>query len=211
MVAWKLSWMPALAAAAALAGCGGRERPMPPGVNPAPAWRAAATRADRARLRGWRDSFMQARAEAAGAGFARQLADRSPLLDADAALHDAAPPPGAYRCRMTKLGAQRPGGLAYVAYPLFRCRIAVDAGGLRLTKLDGSQRPEGRLLPHDARRLIFLGTMMLGDERRALDYGQDAERDMAGLFERIGPARWRLVLPAPRWESKLDILELVPG
>jgi hypothetical protein len=29
-----------------------------------------------------------------------------------------------------------------------------------------------------------------------------------GVFERIGPQRWRLVIPFPKQESKLDILEL---
>ena len=40
--------------------------------------------------------------------------------------------------------------------------------------------------------MVFLGTMMLGDETRALDYGRDPVRDVAGLLERVGPRRWRL-------------------
>jgi hypothetical protein len=32
-----------------------------------------------------------------------------------------------------------------------------------------------------------------------------------GVVERVGPARWRLVLPWPRWESNLDVMELVPA
>ena len=35
--------------------------------------------------------------------------------------------------------------------------------------------------------------------------------DVAGYVERIGPNRWRLVMPAPAFESKLDVLELTPG
>jgi hypothetical protein len=66
------------------------------------------------------------------------------------------------------------------------------------------------LLPGDANRMIFLGTMMLGDETSALEYGRDAERDMAGALERVGPRRWRLVIPWPRWESMLDVIELTP-
>ncbi|RYD50136.1 MAG: DUF4893 domain-containing protein, partial [Sphingomonadales bacterium] len=27
----------------------------------------------------------------------------------------------------------------------------------------------------------------------------------------IGPRRWRLVLPSPHFESKLDIIDLVPA
>jgi hypothetical protein len=97
-----------------------------------------------------------------------------------------------------------------VSYPPFTCRIGTGQGVLSFTKLDGSQRPVGRLFSNDDRRMIFLGTMARGDERGALDYGADAERDMAGALERIGPRRWRLVLPWPRWESTLDVIELVP-
>ncbi|HEY1145769.1 MAG TPA: DUF4893 domain-containing protein, partial [Allosphingosinicella sp.] len=77
-------------------------------------------------------------------------------------------------------------------------------------KLTGSQRPLGLFLPHTANRMVFLGTLQLGDERRTLQYGGDDERDMAGILERIGERRWRLVLPYPHFESTLDIVELVP-
>jgi hypothetical protein len=43
-----------------------------------------------------------------------------------------------------------------------------------------------------------------------MDYGRDANRDMAGIVQRIGPRRWRLVLPYPHFESLLDVVELVP-
>jgi hypothetical protein len=58
--------------------------------------------------------------------------------------------------------------------------------------------------------MVFLGTLQLGDERRSLEYGHDRERDMAGLMERIGDSRWRLVFPYPAFESTIDIIELVP-
>ncbi|MDB5668625.1 MAG: hypothetical protein JWL74_1575, partial [Alphaproteobacteria bacterium] len=35
-------------------------------------------------------------------------------------------------------------------------------------------------------------------------------RDMAGIVERIGDRRWRIVLPRPSFESIVDVLELVP-
>jgi hypothetical protein len=59
--------------------------------------------------------------------------------------------------------------------------------------------------------MVFLGTLQLGDEQRALQYGRDRERDMAGVVERIGERRWRLVLPYPHFESTIDIVELVPA
>jgi len=57
---------------------------------------------------------------------------------------------------------------------------------------------------------VFLGTLVFADEQRALQYGQDQQRDVAGYIERIGPNRWRLIMPAPHFESQLDVMELVP-
>jgi hypothetical protein len=82
---------------------------------------------------------------------------------------------------------------------------------LSLFKETGSQRQVGLLLADSPSRMVFVGTLVLGDEQRALDYGQDADRDMIGLFERIGERRWRLSLPWPRFESQLDVVELVPA
>jgi hypothetical protein len=80
----------------------------------------------------------------------------------------------------------------------------------RLAKLTGVQRYVGLVFPGDAIRNVFLGTLVLADENRALQYGQDQRRDVAGYVERIGPNRWRLVMPQPHFESRLDVLELVP-
>jgi hypothetical protein len=60
-------------------------------------------------------------------------------------------------------------------------------------------------------RQVFLGTLMLGDESRAMQYGVDPERDVAGFVERIGPERWRMIMPSPHFESLLDVMELVPA
>jgi hypothetical protein len=59
--------------------------------------------------------------------------------------------------------------------------------------------------------MIFLGTLQLGDEQGSLRYGHDAERDMIGVVQRVGPSRWRLALPSPAFESLLDVIELVPA
>lgn len=58
--------------------------------------------------------------------------------------------------------------------------------------------------------MIFLGTLALGNEEEARAYGEDPKRDMAGVFERIGPFRWRLVIPFPKDGAKLDVFELTP-
>ena len=51
-------------------------------------------------------------------------------------------------------------------------------------KLGGSQRYVGLIFPGDAMRQVFLGTLVLGDETRAMQYGQDEDRDVAGYVER---------------------------
>lgn len=184
--------------------------PTPP-PSSAVSWRDLATSADRERLRNWRASWTAAIAQIQRAGQADRLAAYGSLVQPDTVLDAPTPPVGDYRCRVIKLGSRAStGGLPMVPYPWFRCHIVARAGGLDLAKIDGSQRPVGRLYPHDATRMIFLGTMSLGDETRALDYGRDAERDMIGAFERIGARRWRLIFPAPRWESLIDVVELVP-
>lgn len=195
-----------LAAAGALALCqqaGDAARPRPTGPN---AWRIVITAGDRERLRTWRDAWMLGLEQARAAGEGEAVAREGVLLDPDAGLEDPALPDGDYSCRTIKLGRQGKSGIGYVAYPGFSCRMA----GGRLTKLDGSQRPSGLLWPMDATRQIFLGAMALADESRALEYGRDHERDMVGIVERIGPGRWRLVLPKPRWESQLDVIEILP-
>ena len=78
-------------------------------------------------------------------------------------------------------------------------------------KLSGSQRPMGRIYPADAMRGVFLGVLMLGDETRPMRYGSDPDRMVAGWVERIEPRRWRMILPAPRFESLTDVVELIPA
>lgn len=178
----------------------------PPPTN----WRVIATSADRERLRGWRTAWIKALDQVAAAGQSQQIAPLGALMQPDAAQPGATPPAGDYACRVFKLGSRRPAGPVVTTLPPFTCRVAQEGGILSLTKLEGGQKPVGLLFPQDGSRMIFLGTMMLGDERRALEYGRDPERDMIGAFERIGDQRWRLVLPYPRWESLLDVVELVP-
>jgi hypothetical protein len=62
----------------------------------------------------------------------------------------------------------------------------------------------------DPNRMIFLGSLALGDEKEPLAYGGDPQRDMAGVFERVAPFRWRLVIPWPQSGAKLQVFELTP-
>lgn len=207
-----LAGMKLLAAALALllAACTTPRTGPQEAVPRADAWRSAATEADRKRVRDWRSAWMRALTRARTAGHGPAIAAEGVLLEPDAAQDNVAPPPGDYRCRTIKLGAKTEGMLEYVAYPAFRCRIGGGEGVRDFAKLDGSQRAIGRLFPENQRRMIFLGTLQLGDEAGTLRYGHDVERGMAGIFERIGDARWRLVFPTPHFESMIDVIELIP-
>ena len=194
-------------------GSGGHPPPPPPPPGPGGPvladWSAAITPADRTRLarldRAWTQSLTEAR-QFEGSG---DLASVGNLIDPRAGRADAAPPPGDYRCRTVKLGNQGGSGLGYVVYDWFRCRVERTPNGLKFLKLTGSQRQTGLLFPDSERRMIFLGGLSLGDEPPANSYGQNAERDLVGVVERIGDGRWRLALPYPQYESTLDLIEFV--
>ncbi|HYC99117.1 DUF4893 domain-containing protein [Brevundimonas sp.] len=176
-------------------------------------WREIARAADASALGRLDEAWRLARAEAEEAGFAEQVEALGPLVDPNAGQAGRLQPaPGAYRCRTIKLGSKGPGGLGYVAYPWFRCMVELTPGGdLILTKATGSQRSRGLLYPDTDRRLVFIGAQAWGSgETGYPTYGQTRERDQIGVFERIGPERWRLVIPWPKQEAKLEILELVP-
>lgn len=174
-------------------------------------WRALSTRDDLRRLRTWREAFVEALAQAQSSGNGAAIASEGALLEPDAALDGPEIPPGSYRCRTLKLGRAGGGSLTFVPYPPFICRIGLSGGITILEKLTGSQRLYGRLYPGGVRRQVLLGTLVLGDETRPLGYGRDASRDVIGAVERVGPQRWRLVMPYPRFESTLDVMELVPA
>lgn len=200
-----------LAALFACSSCNAIEQPS--GLIPrwTTAWKEVATDNDRQRLADWRTTFVNAVNSAKSAGHSADIAREGALLDPDSALGPPGIPDGFFRCRMIKIGAKAEGDLPYVAYPAFTCRVKAERGLQRLNKYGGSQRYVGLIFPGDSVNQIFLGTLVVGDETRALQYGQDELRDVAGYVERIGPDRWRIVMPKPHFESQLDILELVPS
>lgn len=200
-----------LATCLATSGCALLTGPRAIVPGPGTEWRAAVTGADRARLRNWRGAFVEALGKARAAGHGATIAAEGTLLDPDAALAGDPIPNGDYRCRVIKLGAKQPGLLDYVAYPAFNCRVRGEGGLQGFAKRSGSQRPVGLIFPGDAMRQVFLGTLVLGDERRAMQYGRDPDRDVAAFVERIGPARWRMVMPRPAFESTIDVIELIPA
>ena len=206
----------------ALAGCGGGARKAV-GMRAAPPkaiarsdvvatdWRRVATPADRVRLRSWRQAWTDALAKVPLGAQAPILRADPALFDPDRALLRALPPAGAYRCRVFKIGANGTAMRDITVYPAVACNVDDEGQVSSLYKVSGGQRPVGTVFPDSAARAVFLGTMVLGDETKPLDYGQDANRDLAGYVERIGERRWRLVLPYPRFESLIDVVEIVPA
>ena len=112
---------------------------------------------------------------------------------------------------MITLGRASPKAKAFESFKPFFCYVEVEGDQLTIVKQTGSQRPAGRLWEDDdATRLIFLGSLALGNEDQPLAYGDDPNRNMAGALERIAPFKWRLVIPWPQSTSKLQVFELTP-
>lgn len=173
-------------------------------------WRQVATDADEDRLEriglAWQSALAEARER-----HAAEVRGEGDLLEPRAALPRPAPTPGSYNCRLVRLGRASGSGPAFEKYKPFFCYVEVEGELLTIVKQTGSERPAGRLWEDDRDdRLIFLGSLALGNEEQPLAYGDDPERDMAGVFERIGPFRWRLVIPWPQTTAKLDVFELTP-
>jgi hypothetical protein len=202
----------------AMAGCEPKPK-LPPGVRPivevqpqlkSNAWKAVATQADEDRLARLDSAWAEALAEA-GKSAGIEIRREGVLLKPRAALPRPAPTPGSYNCRLIKLGKAQPKTRAYESFKPFFCYVEVEGDLLTIVKQTGSQRPAGRLWEDDdSGRLIFLGSLALGGQDQPIAYGDDPKRDMAGVVERIGPFRWRLVIPWPQSTSKLDVFELTP-
>jgi len=211
----KLGWV---ALAALAAGCTATDkkppRPQPRVVVEEPTraeiWKQVATEEDEDRIDrlglAWQSALDEARRS-----HAADIRREGELLQPRAALPRPAPTPGSYNCRMIRLGRTTPRGPVFERFKPFFCYVEVEDELLTIVKQTGSQRPAGRLWEDDqADRLVFLGSLALGNEQQPLAYGDDPRRDMAGVFERIAPFRWRLVIPFPKSGSKLDVFELTP-
>ena len=205
-------------ALAPLSGCATKPT-LPPGVHAsvevgpplkAEAWKAVATASDEDRLARLGLAWQEALDEA-GKTNAADLRREGKLLLPRSGLQRPDPTPGSYNCRLIKLGSATPKSKPYETFKPFFCYVQIEGDQLTIVKQTGSQRPAGRLWDDDdTRRMIFLGSLALGDEDQPLAYGDNPKRDMAGVFERIAPFRWRLVIPWPQSTSKLDVFELTP-
>ena len=204
---------------ACLSGCAVNKPKLPPGVRPSvevgpplksETWKAVATAEDKDRLAHLGVAWAEALEEAKKTN-AADIRREGRLLMPDAALPRPDPTPGSYNCRLIKIGKASPKGKAFESFKPFFCYVEVEGDLLTIVKQTGSQRPAGRLWEDDEpTRLVFLGSLALGDETTPLAYGDDPKRNMAGVLERIGPFKWRLVIPWPQSTSKLDVFELTP-
>ena len=207
-----------LAALALLGGCETKPK-LPPGVHPSvevgpplksEAWKGVATAEDQDRIArlglAWQEALAEAKKTNPG-----DVRSEGKLLLPRAALPRPAPTPGSYNCRLITLGKATAKGKSFESFKPFFCYVEVEGDQLTIVKQTGSQRPAGRLWEDDdPNRLIFLGSLTLGDEEQPLAYGDDPKRNMAGVIERIGAFRWRLVIPWPQSASKLQVFELTP-
>jgi hypothetical protein len=192
---------------------------LPPGVHPSVevgpplksnAWKAVATAQDQDRIARLGLAWAEALDDANKTN-AAEVRKEGKLLLPRSGLPRPSPTPGSYNCRMIALGKASLQGKAFESFKPFFCYVEIEDEQLTIVKQTGSQRPAGRLWDDDdPTRLIFLGSLALGDETAPLAYGDDPKRNMAGVLERIAPFRWRLVIPWPQSSSKLDIFELTP-
>jgi len=176
-----------------------------------PEWVGAAAPADIDRIHRLDEAWQEGLRQGRGRGFRRAIDGEGALLEPGAALPRAAPTPGSYHCRVIKLGQQSGRGAAFAAYKPFFCYVDVDGDTLTIVKQTGSQRPAGYIYPDRDDRHIFLGSVALGDETSPLAYGDDEKRDLVGVVERVGPFRWRMVMPWPQSGAILEVFELVPA
>ncbi|HEY0311939.1 MAG TPA: DUF4893 domain-containing protein [Allosphingosinicella sp.] len=162
------------------------------------AWRQAATPADAALLDKLPETWARASAGRGGR--------RGALVDPRAGLARAAPSPGAYLCRFVSLGFAPPR-----ARPDGFCFVGVEGERLSLTVEAGPERLGGYLFDDKANAcLVFLGTAAPRPRGVLRGYGEDLAANVIGLFERIGPFRYRLAVPS-RDGARLGLYEMTPA
>jgi hypothetical protein len=112
---------------------------------------------------------------------------------------------GKWRCRVMKFGGDL---LPLVIYGFFECRIDGSGREAKFEKTTGSQRSAGDLIRLDDKAFVFRGVGYT-DYTPRKPYGEGPESDQVGLVRRLDPNRLRIELPAPHYESRYDVIELV--
>lgn len=143
---------------------------------------------------------------ALGKSVGRSRSGEGVLLEPGAALDHPELSPGSYNCRLVRIG-QRAGARRVRSFPSHFCYIGGEGGSLNFTKQTGSDLPAGQLYKAE-KRYTFVGALQRKPGDNSLAYGKDRARDIAGIVERVGPFRWRMVVPMTAQD--LDIIELTP-
>jgi hypothetical protein len=181
-------------------------------VEPGEPWRRVSTLKDEQILGRLPVAWAEALAQARKAGFARGIARETQLLEPSGALPRPAPSPGAYNCRLFTLGARAPQRKAFVAGRSAFCFVGVENGQLSFTADLLPNRIGGYLWEQEgASQLTFLGSSARGKGARLPPYGESAQSDVPGIFQRVDEFRYRLVLASPVLGGQLAILELRPA
>ncbi|MGB3388921.1 MAG: DUF4893 domain-containing protein [Pseudaminobacter sp.] len=160
------------------------------------------TPADRARLAEFDATRSAAIEEARKDGSEKDVAKLDTILAKEPVSFAEFDMTGEWRCRTIKAGGPAP----LVIYGWFKCHVTDDGSGWMLEKLTGSQRTKGRFFTESDTRLTYLGSFYVAGEK-AEPYGSGPDSDQAGYALRTGTNEWRIEFPAPRYESKFDILE----
>ncbi|MBE1206746.1 DUF4893 domain-containing protein [Aminobacter carboxidus] len=159
------------------------------------------TPADKARLEKY-DATRKEALQQAKAGQAGEVATLDAIVAKKPASFSDFDMTGNWQCRTIKAGGLGP----LVVYGWFKCKVTDDGSGWMLEKISGSQRTKGRFYTESDTRLIYLGSgFVTGEKPKA--YGRGPDTDQVGYAFRSGPTAWRIEFPAPRYESKLDIIE----
>ncbi|HEX7822404.1 MAG TPA: DUF4893 domain-containing protein [Sphingobium sp.] len=179
-------------------------------------WRGLVSTEDEQRVDHLGDSW-RALLHGVPARYLRLVANEGELLAPDAGRDHPTPPPGSYRCRLVKLATPSSAPQAkrreapVRSFPDFFCYVRGEKDNeLSFTKQTGTELPGGWLHRDGDRRLILVGARQREAGDNSLAYGAEPDRDVVGVLERIGPFRWRLVLPWRTAEAGLDIYELTP-
>ena len=161
------------------------------------------TAADRVRMEKYKTTRKQALDEARAGAAAADLAVLDAVIGKEPQSWSDFDMTGNWQCRTIKAG----GPVPLVIYGWFKCKVTDDGSGWMLEKTSGSQRTKGRFYTDGDKRLDYLGSFFVaGKEPKR--YGSGADSDQFGFAFRTGAKEFRIEFPAPRYESKLDILEL---
>lgn len=192
-------------------GCAAHRTPpvaLPQAAEPKPVvsgWRAVAKPEDQVRIDALAATWRTAKGGLKGRS-ARRVTAEGALIDPDRTLPGVLPPNGTYHCRLLRFG----GAASFRTFAPDLCYVLVEGANTVFVKQTGENLPSGWLMPDGDRRLVFLGTFRPPGTSVVAPYGKGAGRDIAGVLERVGAKRWRLVMAEAGQGARLDVYELVP-